>query len=236
MTFTEFVKAALELGVLPAIALFLIFGLFLQNRRLLEDQRQLLRKFTEVVLRAQVLQGKDTSQVEVSEVELEALPAPPSSVESSTSHPPRQLPAQETRSRGQSPPPTPKRSRLQKARSHYHRLVHTSDDSTEEVLVLQPRGKISIGVGDIALRDAVRGALDDGWKKIALDLHHVTTADSSGVGEIVSAFTTVSNRGGYLVLVRPPEKIANILQITQLITVFEVYDHVEEAIEALRTK
>jgi len=98
------------------------------------------------------------------------------------------------------------------------------------VLILDVEGKITIGKGDIALREAVHKALDDGARKLVIRLAEVSTIDSSGVGELVSAFTTVTNRGGKLKLLNLPPKVNDILQITQLITVFEVYDNEAEAV------
>jgi len=98
------------------------------------------------------------------------------------------------------------------------------------VTILELDGKITIGKGDVALREAVQQLLAEGITKILIHLEKVTTIDSSGVGELVSAFTTVTNRGGKLKLVNLPPKVNDILQITQLITVFEVYDTEEEAL------
>lgn len=98
------------------------------------------------------------------------------------------------------------------------------------VTILEPKGKITIGVGDVALRDAVSEALEAGARNILVNLSGVTTIDSSGVGELVSAYTTVSNRSGKLKLCKLPPKVNDILQITQLISVFEVYETEEEAI------
>ncbi len=100
------------------------------------------------------------------------------------------------------------------------------------VTVLAPKGKITIGVGDVALRDAVAEALEAGSGKILFDLSGVSTIDSSGIGELVSAYTTVTNRDGQLKLASLPSKDTDILQVTQLITVFEVFDSVDEALEA----
>ena len=100
------------------------------------------------------------------------------------------------------------------------------------VTILEPKGKITIGVGDVALREAVGEALDAGAKNILVNLGGVSTIDSSGIGELVSAYTTVTNRGGKLKLYNLPPKVSDILQITQLITVFEVYDDEREAIES----
>ena len=98
------------------------------------------------------------------------------------------------------------------------------------VTILSPKGKITIGVGDVALRDAVHEALEAGATNILLNLSGVSTIDSSGIGELVSAYTTVSNRSGKLKLVSLPPKVSDILQITQLIQVFEVYDSEQEAV------
>ncbi len=98
------------------------------------------------------------------------------------------------------------------------------------VTILEPKGKITIGVGDVALREAVGEALEAGARNILVDLGGVTTIDSSGIGELVSAYTSVSNRGGKLKLVNLPPKVTDILQITQLISVFEVYDNLDEAL------
>ena len=102
--------------------------------------------------------------------------------------------------------------------------------SRGDVTILEVEGKITIGKGDVALRDAVHQALGEGAKKIVMNLGAVSTVDSSGVGELVSAFTTVTNRGGRLKLLNLPPKVNDILQITQLITVFEVFDNEDEAV------
>ena len=101
-----------------------------------------------------------------------------------------------------------------------------------DVTILDVSGKITIGVGDVQVRDAVHMALGSGARNLVLNLKNVTTIDSAGVGELVSAYTTVTNRGGKLKLVNLPSKVNDILQITQLITVFEVYDTEQEAMES----
>ncbi len=98
------------------------------------------------------------------------------------------------------------------------------------VTIIEPKGKITIGVGDVALREAVHEALEAGARNLLVDLGGVTTIDSSGIGELVSAYTSVSNRGGKLKLTNLPPKVTDILQITQLISVFEVHDNLEEAL------
>jgi len=98
------------------------------------------------------------------------------------------------------------------------------------VAILDCKGKITIGIGDVALREAVHTALKAGHKSILINLEGVSTMDSSGVGELVSTYTTVTNRGGKLKLLHLPPKVSDILQITQLITVFEVFDDEAEAV------
>ena len=101
-----------------------------------------------------------------------------------------------------------------------------------DVTILDVSGKITIGVGDVQVRDAVHMALGSGARNLVLNLRNVTTIDSAGVGELVSAYTTVTNRGGKLKLLNLPSKVNDILQITQLITVFEVFDSEDEAIRS----
>ena len=102
------------------------------------------------------------------------------------------------------------------------------------VTILDLKGKITLGTGDIALRNAVQDALNGGARHIVLNLREVSTIDSSGVGELVSSYTTVVNRGGKLRLAGLPSKVTDILQITQLITVFEVYDDEDAAVASFR--
>ena len=100
------------------------------------------------------------------------------------------------------------------------------------VTILDLKGKITIGMGDVALRNAVQDAINSGATKVVITLKDVTTIDSSGVGELVSAFTTATNRGVKLSLANLPAKVSDILQITQLITVFDVFDSEDEAIRS----
>jgi anti-sigma B factor antagonist len=100
----------------------------------------------------------------------------------------------------------------------------------EGITILDFKGKITIGVGDVALREAVVEALDAGSRNLLINLKDVSTIDSSGVGELVSSYTTVTNRGGNLRLLNIPPKVMDILQITQLITVFDVFEDEDEAV------
>jgi anti-sigma B factor antagonist len=102
----------------------------------------------------------------------------------------------------------------------------------EGVTILDVKGKITIGTGDVALREAVHKALADGAQKLVVNLHEVTTIDSSGVGELVSSYTTATHRGAKLKLVNLAPKVQDVLTVTQLITVFDVYDTEDEAIRS----
>jgi len=97
------------------------------------------------------------------------------------------------------------------------------------VVILDLKGKITIGAGDVMLRDHINKLLEQEEKNILLNMAEVTYMDSSGVGELVSCYTSVSNRGGKLKLLNLTGKIRDLLQITQLITIFEVYDNEAEA-------
>ncbi|MBM3786860.1 MAG: STAS domain-containing protein [Acidobacteria bacterium] len=92
------------------------------------------------------------------------------------------------------------------------------------VSVVDVGGKITLGEGSIAVRDTVRSQVEAGNKKIILNLGNVTYIDSSGIGELVSAYTTVSNSGGTLKLLNLTKRVHDLLQITKLYTVFEVFD------------
>jgi len=102
--------------------------------------------------------------------------------------------------------------------------------NVEGVQIIKLQGKITIGAGDVQLRDVIMSSLDQGQNKILLDMGEVTTLDSSGIGELVGAFTTVTNRGGKLKLLHLPTKVSDLLQVTQLITVFEVYEDEKQAV------
>ncbi len=98
------------------------------------------------------------------------------------------------------------------------------------VEVIKLDGKITIGSGDQQLRDVIGNAVSQGNSKILLDMSGVTTIDSSGIGELVGSYTTVTNRGGKLKLLHLPAKLNELLHVTQLITVFEVYDNEQQAV------
>lgn len=102
--------------------------------------------------------------------------------------------------------------------------------SVDGVEIIKLEGKITIGSGDTQLREVISNALNSGKQKILLDMSGVTTIDSSGIGELVGSYTTVTNRGGKLKLLHLPAKLNELLHVTQLITVFEVYENEAEAL------
>lgn len=104
--------------------------------------------------------------------------------------------------------------------------------SVDGVEVISLQGKITIGAGDTQLREVIQNALNSGRNNILLDMSGVTTIDSSGIGELVGSFTTVTNRGGKLKLLHLPAKLNELLHVTQLITVFEVYENESEAVSS----
>ena len=102
--------------------------------------------------------------------------------------------------------------------------------NVDGVEIIKIEGKVTIGSGDVQLRDVILATLDKGNSSILLDMGGVTTLDSSGIGELVGAYTTVTNRGGRLKLLHIPTKVSDLLSVTQLITVFEVYDEEAKAV------
>ncbi len=99
-----------------------------------------------------------------------------------------------------------------------------------DVKVLDLKGKITIGAGDLQMREAIHQALSAGSKKLIVNMKEVTTIDSSGVGELVGCYTTATNKGAKMKLNSLPPKISDVLTVTQLITVFDVYQTEEEAL------
>ena len=102
------------------------------------------------------------------------------------------------------------------------------------VTVLDLSGRITLGEGSVQLRDAIRDLIGKGQKSILLNLGEVTYIDSSGIGELVSAFTTVRNQGGELKLLNLTKKVHDLLQITKLYTVFDVKEEETSAIKAFK--
>jgi anti-sigma B factor antagonist len=99
-----------------------------------------------------------------------------------------------------------------------------------DVRILDCSGKITLGEGTMAVRNTVRDILKDGGRKIVLNLAEVSYIDSSGIGEMVSTYTTVTSNNGQLKLLNLTKKIQELLAITKLLTVFQVYDNESAAL------
>jgi anti-sigma B factor antagonist len=103
-----------------------------------------------------------------------------------------------------------------------------------DVVVIEPKGKITIGEGDVLLREEITRLLGEERKKLVLDLGGISYMDSAGVGELVSVYTSVKNRGGELKLSCLTKKIKDLLQITQLMTIFDTYETTQEAVSSFK--
>ena len=110
--------------------------------------------------------------------------------------------------------------------------MKASTRQVDGVTVVDFSGRITLGEGSVVLRDTIRDLLSKGSKKILLNLGDVTYIDSSGIGELVSAFTTVRNGGGELKLLNLTKKVHDLLQITKLYTVFDIKDDEASAVAA----
>ena len=110
--------------------------------------------------------------------------------------------------------------------------MKVSTRQVDGVTILDLSGRITLGEGSVQLRDAIRDLLAKGSKLILLNLADVNYIDSSGIGELVSAYTTVRNQGGELKLLNLTKKVHDLLQITKLYTVFDVKDDEASAISS----
>lgn len=108
--------------------------------------------------------------------------------------------------------------------------LKSSARQVDGITVLDLSGRITLGEGSVVLRDTIREVLGKGEKKILLNLGDVTYIDSSGIGELVSAFTAVRKEGGELKLLNLTKKVHDLLQITKLYTVFDIKDDEAAAI------
>lgn len=109
-----------------------------------------------------------------------------------------------------------------------------SQRAAGNVTVLEAKGKITIGEGDLILREEIGKLLAEDKKHIVLDLGGVSYMDSAGVGELVSVYTSVKNRGGELKLSALTKKIKDLLTITQLMTIFDVHETDAEAVSSFK--
>ena len=110
--------------------------------------------------------------------------------------------------------------------------MKATNRQVDGVAVVDMSGRITLGEGSVVLRDTIRDLVGKGQKKILLNLGDVTYIDSSGIGELVSAFTAVRREGGELKLLNLTKKVHDLLQITKLYTVFDIKDDEATAIKA----
>ena len=103
-----------------------------------------------------------------------------------------------------------------------------------DVTVVDAAGRITLGEGASVFRDTVRDLAAKGNKKLLINLSEVSYIDSSGIGEMVSAFTSVTNSGGQLKLIGLSKRVKDLLQITKLYTVFEAFDDETEAVRSFK--
>src|SRR5262247_2909489 len=110
--------------------------------------------------------------------------------------------------------------------------MEIEERSTGDVVILDLKGKITLGEGDEILKDKVNSLVNQGQRKIVLNLADVPYLDSAGLGEVVRAYTTVSRQGGSLKLLSRTKRITDLLSITKLLTVFETFDSENDAVRS----
>ncbi len=101
-----------------------------------------------------------------------------------------------------------------------------------DVTILDMTGEVRIGEGAVSLRDSIRKLADQGKTKLLLNLAGVKYMDSTGVGELIANYTTVTRQGGQLKLLSLTQRIRDLLVITKLLTVFDSYDDEAEALKS----
>jgi anti-sigma B factor antagonist len=112
--------------------------------------------------------------------------------------------------------------------------LNITERQAGDVTVLDMAGKITIGEGSVALRSAIRRLLEEGRKKILLNLAGVGYIDSSGIGELVSSYTAIGKEQGQLKLLNLTQKLQDLLAITKLLTVFDVYESEADALNSYK--
>ena len=112
--------------------------------------------------------------------------------------------------------------------------LNINERQAGDVTVLDMSGKITIGEGSVALRTAIRRLLEEGKKRILLNLAQVSYIDSSGIGELVSSYTAINKESGQLKLLNLTQKLQDLLTITKLLTVFDVYESEADALNSFK--
>ena len=111
-------------------------------------------------------------------------------------------------------------------------VLEVKERQAGDVTILDMKGAVRIGEGSIELRDSIRRLAGEGKKKVLLNLAGVNYVDSSGIGELIANYTTISRQGGQLKLLNLTDRIQNLLVITKLLTVFDAFDNEAEALKS----
>ena len=112
--------------------------------------------------------------------------------------------------------------------------MEISERNSGKVTILSLTGKVTLGEGDVLLKDKLHSLLNQGRKDVLLNLAQVSYVDSAGLGAIVSAYTTMTREGGSLKLANVTKKLQDLLAITKLLTVFETFDSEDEALRSYK--
>lgn len=110
--------------------------------------------------------------------------------------------------------------------------MEIEERSSGDVTILDVKGRMTLGEGDLLLKDKINSLLLQGQRKLLLNLEGIPYMDSAGLGEIVRTFTTVSRQGGSLKLLNLTKRIQDLLAITKLLTVFETFESESEAVRS----
>ena len=115
--------------------------------------------------------------------------------------------------------------------------MHIEQRTVGDVVIVDVSGKITLGDGgDMVLKDKMRSLVQQGQKKVLLNLGEVSYVDSAGLGEIVQSYATVTKNGGALKLLNVTKRIKDLLSITKLLTVFDTFDSEAEAVTSFSSK
>ena len=110
--------------------------------------------------------------------------------------------------------------------------MHIEERSTGDVIILDLKGKMTLGEGDELLKDKINSLLHQGRRNVVLNLAEVPYIDSAGLGELVRTYTSISRQGGTLKLLNLTKRITDLLAITKLLTVFETHDNEADAVRS----
>lgn len=112
--------------------------------------------------------------------------------------------------------------------------MRLNDREQDGIIVLEPKGKIMGGPDASLLHDKLHECIEANKKQVVIDLAQVDWMNSTGLGILISSYTTLKNNGGELKLANVTDKIKSLLTITKLITVFEAFDSVDDALTSFK--